>query len=205
MGKRSDKPRIAKGKYYTPFAALAPLLPHLQDKTRFIEPCAGDGRLTHWLAEAGHVCTFACDIEPSEYAANPAPCPDKAVMVRTLDVCELLITDIPLSTTHAITNPPWPLPGASGEPTMSIIKHLLQLNLCCWMLLPADFMHNAYAAPLLHQRGMRIVSVGRVQWFPGTKHTAMDNCCWYQFAAHRRIGERGPIFFPRREARHGKC
>ena len=196
MGKRSTKPRIDKGKYYTPLSALLPLLPHLRTKTRFIEPCAGDGRLVRWLEEAGHACTTACDIEPAQGDNIPA--------MRTLDARKLQITDIPKATTHAITNPPWPLPGGNGAPTVPIIRNMLRLNLACWMLLPADMMHNIYMAELLRDHGEDIVSIGRVQWFPGTEHTAMDNCCWYQFVPWLRAGERGPTFYPKGRFAHGK-
>lgn len=197
MGKRSSKPRIDKGKYYTPLSALLPLLPYLvQPGIRFIEPCAGDGRLVRWLEEAGHRCTTACDIEPAAGDDVPA--------MRTLDARKLDITDIPQGTTHAITNPPWPLPGGKGTPTVPILQNLLRLNLVTWLLLPADMMHNGYMVRLLRDHCEKVVSIGRVQWFPGTNFTAMDNCCWYQFVPWQRVGERGPTFFPKARFAHGK-
>jgi hypothetical protein len=51
MGKRSDKPKIQKDKYYTPKEAVIPLLPHLLQHTTFDEPCAGNGTLVSHLIE----------------------------------------------------------------------------------------------------------------------------------------------------------
>ena len=206
MGKRSNAPRINKDKYATPLAAFLPLLAHLpQPGIKFVEPCAGDGRLAAWLADAGHRCTAMFDISPGGmHPAMTVELPELARPIIAIDARKLEITDIPPGTTHAITNPPWPLPGGSGAPTVPIIERLRHLNLVVWALLPADFMHNHYAAPLLRDHGSKIVSIGRVKWFPGTAYTAMDNCCWYQFVPWLRTGEGGPVFVPKARFAHGK-
>ena len=62
MGKRSLFPRIRQDAYPTPAEAVAPLLPHLAPKTRFIEPCCGDGHLVGHLKRAGHMLVGAYDL-----------------------------------------------------------------------------------------------------------------------------------------------
>lgn len=209
MAKRSDKPRIPKGKYATPREALTPLLVQLsQPGIRFIEPCAGDGRIGAWLEDMGHRCTFACDVEPYVVPAAmaiPAQWTTRtSPVIHTRDARKLEITDVPSGTTHAITNPPWPLPGGTGEPTLAIIRNMLRLNLTTWCLLSADFMHAAYATPLLRDHGNKIVSVGRVRWFPKSDHDGMDNACWYQFVPWLKAGEGGPTFYPKARFAHGR-
>lgn len=207
MAKRSNAPRKPKGQYYTPKEAFLPLLAHLgQPRIRFIEPCAGDGRLCDWLEEAGHTCFGAWDIAPYAESAtfNTYTPPATSMKVFFTDARKLNISDIAQGVTHAISNPPWPLPGMNGQPTIAIIKRMLHLNLTTWMLLPADWMHNHYSAPLLRDHGRKIVSIGRVKWFPGSEHDAMDNCCWYQFVPWLRAGEGGPEFIPKARFAHGK-
>ena len=73
-----------------------------------------------------------------------------------------------------VTNPPW---------TRSIL-HPIIINLSdqatTWLLMDADWMHLASARPFL-TRLRAIVSVGRVQWFPGSASAGKDNSAWYRF------------------------
>lgn len=62
MGKRSSFERVERDFYPTPLEAVHPLLPHLNESSRFIECCAGDGRLVRHLEAAGHSCVSAFDI-----------------------------------------------------------------------------------------------------------------------------------------------
>jgi hypothetical protein len=162
----------------TPYHAILPLLPHLEPGTRFLEPCAGDGRLIGYLQEHGHVCEGAWDIEPQD------PC------IRQLDAL-YLVTGVPRAKFKFITNPPW---------TRAIL-HPLIVHLAgqhdTWMLFDADWAHTAQAKAYL-PFCERIVSAGRIRWLEGMEadkgHAPMDNCAWYLFTATRGAG---PIFVGR--------
>ena len=168
MGKRTPnpKPRIHQNAYDTPIKALLPLIPYLNPKDRFWEPCAGRGVLADALADAGFYIVGATDIEPRD---------ERVTQLAALD----LTVDYAKFADTFITNPPWPEPRRNGEPALSILHHLSGLR-PTWALLSADFMHNVYAEPLMAACS-KIVSIGRVKWFEGTEHDGMDNCAWYLF------------------------
>ena len=157
MGKRSDFERIERDFYPTPAEAVPPLLSHLTPGTRFIEPCAGDGALIGHLTAAGHVCTFASDIEP------------RAASIRKIDA--LTLTG---GSDCFITNPPW-----DRKVLHPLIVHLSD-QAPTWLLFDADWIHTRQAVPFL-PRLRRIVSVGRVKWIPDSKMTGKDNCAWHLF------------------------
>jgi len=170
IGKRSNFKRIERDYYPTPIKALQPLLPYLKDKTRFVEPCAGDGRLITHLEDEGHICVDAWDIKPQ----GPG--------IRTQD-----------ATTHRsrhedycyITNPPW------GRPLLHKMIENLSDQAPTWFLFDADWMHTEQKivakkhgvmdATQLMKRCVKIVSVGRVKWIEGSKSVGKDNCAWYLF------------------------
>jgi len=160
MGKRSAFDRIPRDFYPTPAEAVAPLLPHLPPRTRFIEPCAGDGALVGHLQAAGHVCSWESDIEPQRTGMFQA------------DALKLFYTGGLI-----ITNPPW-------------ARHILHQMITAfsaqrptWLLFDADWVHTRQAAPFLPWL-RKVVSVGRVKWIPGSKMTGKDNCAWYHFDQH---------------------
>lgn len=160
MGKRSNFARIARDAYDTPREAIVPLLPHLKPRTRFCEPCAGNGALLDVLVEAGHICARARDIEP-----------------RRDDIeCKDALTTLTGNIDCFITNPPW-----DRKFLHPLITHLSAQH-PTWLLFDADWMHTKQAAPYLPLL-RRVVSVGRVKWIPGSKMTGKDNCCWYLFDA----------------------
>ncbi|MGB6229488.1 MAG: hypothetical protein WBF53_05110 [Litorimonas sp.] len=162
MGKRSDFALRKADAYPTPEAAVAPLLPYLKAQTRFIEPCAGDGRLIGHLERHGHVCLYASDLHPG-----------RADILRG-DVLEWPETaNVNDRADCFITNPPW---------TRRLL-HPLILRLSAirptWLLLDAAWAFTQQAAPLLpHCRA--IVTVGRVSWM-GNGVTGKDDCAWYLF------------------------
>lgn len=158
MGKRSEFERAPRDYYPTPREAVVPLLDHLAEDTTFIEPCAGNGALIGHLAEAGHICLFACDIEPHGLHIHERD-------ARTLGMN---------GADCFITNPPW------SRPVMHQIITNLSMQLPTWLLIDADWMHTRQASPYLPWV-RKIVSVGRVKWIPDSPHTGKDNCCWYLF------------------------
>lgn len=165
MGKRSDFERKEKDKYYTPYEAVTPLFPFLPMNTRFIEPCAGDGRLIRHLESAGHECAYACDISPD---------------CDGIEERDVLFFDAPLPTCDIIiTNPPW-----DREPLHAMIE-IFTSHADTWLLFDADWMHTIQAKPYKHLCEA-IVSIGRISW-EGNGVSGMDNCCWYKFSktAHR--------------------
>lgn len=157
MGKRSSFKRMKGDFYVTPKAAVLPLLPFLPYQTYYTEPCAGNGALIDHLAEFGHMCATAYDIEPksSEHDIEAFDCLN------------------PFWARLIITNPPW-----SRDVLHSMIQHFRQI--CpAWLLFDADWMHTKQAAPFLRYCH-KIVSVGRVSWMDNGV-SGVDNAAWYYF------------------------
>lgn len=173
MGKRSSFERIPRDAYDTPAEAVAPLLPYLKPKTRFCEPCAGDGALVRHLEAAGHHCARAWDIEP------------RGPNIDKLDALNRLIGNVDCF----ITNPPW-----DRRTLHPMILHFSAQH-PTWLLFDADWMHTRQSAPFLPLL-RRIVSVGRVKWIPDSAFTGKDNCAWYLFDAQTAA----PAIFIGREA-----
>lgn len=161
MGKRSDFERIERDYYPTPMAAVEPLLPHLHGGEFFVEPCAGNGALIGHLEYHGLLCSAAYDIKPRSSSVLP---------MDALELTERDLHDADL----IITNPPWDRDVL--HPMIDVFSNLLPT----WLLFDADWMHTKQAIPFL-TRCEKIVSVGRVKWFPETKMVGKDNCAWYLF------------------------
>jgi hypothetical protein len=164
MSKRSDQfKRNPRNFYPTPEKAVRPLLHYLPDPIQFDEPCAGDGALVGHLESVGHFCGGASDIHPMG---------DNIDTIDALNINECYGEMF-------VTNPPWPEPNQGGDPALSILMHLSAIA-PTWALLPADFAHNVYFGQI-ETRCRKIVSVGRVKWIEGTKHSGKDNAAWYLF------------------------
>ncbi len=138
-----------------------PLLSHLGTRTRFIEPCAGDGRLIGYLQEHGHICVGAMDIEPQD------PC------IEQMDARHFR-AKVSYHDRVFITNPPW------GR----VLLHDLIISLSAahptWLLFDADWAFTLQARRYL-RRCRKIVTVGRLKWEEGTDQTGKDNSAWYFF------------------------
>lgn len=159
MGKRSDFARIERDFYPTPESAVLPLIPHLAPGTRFIEPCAGNGALVRWLGKHGVTCQTAFDIEPADF---------------TVERRDAMSDWFTCGADVIITNPPW------ARPILHPMIEHLSARLPTWLLFDADWMHTRQSAPLM-PLCRKIVSVGRVKWFPDTTMTGKDNAAWYLF------------------------
>ena len=163
MGKRSDFDRIPRDFYPTPAAAVPPLIPHLRGVRTFAEPCCGDGTLVRHLESHGLRCAYAGDIAAGQDA--------------------LTVTDFgPIDV--VITNPPYTRPLMHA-----LIQHLQQIA-PTWLLLDHDWAATKQAIPYLVSCS-DIVSIGRLRWIAGTKHTGKDNYGWYRFDVTHKGG---PIF-----------
>lgn len=168
MGKRSDFQRRAHDEYLTPFNAALPIAPFLTGIRTFAEPCRADGRLIRHIESFGPLCIHDGDIQTGTDAL-------------TDETLRNIIVDA------IITNPPY---------TWQILKEMLELFpriAPTWLLLEADFKHNARSAPFIPMCS-DIVSIGRIKWFEDTEHEGKDNYAWYRFHVQH---TRGPTFHPR--------
>lgn len=159
MGKRSQFKRVERDYYPTPLEAAEKLFPHLHPQTRFVEPCAGDGRLIRHLYGAGHKCVGAFDIEP------------RASFIIKKDAFEPLILP---ENTLIITNPPW---------TRDILHPLIDIfrnQAPTWLLIDAPWKYTVQSTPFMKFCSM-VVAVGRVKWIEGSKYSGKDDCAWYRF------------------------
>lgn len=165
MGKRSAFKRKASDLYRTPEAAVLPLLPHIAGVSRFAEPCAANGLLVDWLARHGKAAHYIGDKVPGR--GDVVQC----------DALNWAPADRPLRPiTHIITNPPW-----RRDLLHPMIAHFSAMR-PSWLLFDADWLHTIQAAPFLPHL-VKVVSVGRVKWIPGSANSGKDNCAWYLFDA----------------------
>lgn len=161
MGKRSDFERNPRDFYPTPYEGVLPLLGHLPPACKFVEPCAGDGRLIRHLEKHGHECVYACDLEP------------QAEGIEQRDVLffnqELAVPEDGL----IITNPPW---------ERSVLHDMIEsfrVQATTWLLLDSAWKETVQAAPY-GQYCDRIIAVGRLSWMENGQ-SGMDDCSWYRF------------------------
>ncbi len=161
MAKRSQFGRAPRDYYPTPYSCVPALLPHLGGSTRFIEPCAGDGRLAGYLQEHGHVCDAAMDIEPGD------PC------IMRMDA---LYWRSPwrYEERTLITNPPW------SRPLMHPMIQQFSTMHPTWLLIDMNWANTRQAAPYL-KRCRKIVVIGRVKWIEDSKHQGKEDCGWFLF------------------------
>jgi hypothetical protein len=158
--KTSNFVRVDRDFYPTPYKAVIPLLAHLPDNTSFVEPCAGDGRLSDHLNKHGHIPYFLGDIWPER---------------NDITQCDATIITTPyMGADCIITNPPW-----DRDVLYPMIEHFRKFS-PAWLLLPAPLMHTKKAAPYMAYCA-KIVSVGRVKWIEESKGSGTQDAAWYLF------------------------
>lgn len=160
MGKRSNFERKERDFYPTPMEAVLPLLRHLPPAVKFMEPCAGDGRLIRHLEKYGHECLHAYDIQP---------------MAEGIEQKDVLFfgEDLP-PVDMIITNPPW-----ERDYLHQMIERF-RVHAPTWLLFDAGWMFTAQAEPYIQYCSM-IVTIGRVKWIEGSDNGGMEDCAWYLF------------------------
>lgn len=173
MGKRSDFERVEKDFYRTidPRAVRA-LAPHLVGRPRYAEPCFGEGDLAEMLEP------YAEFVHGGDIALGQ-------------DAFDLLPEDME-GVGLIITNPPW------SRPILHAMIDRFSALRPTWLLFDADWMHTTQdvvakkykvkTVPELMNRCVKIVSVGRLIWIPGTTTSGKDNCAWYLFDANHNGG-----------------
>ena len=169
MGKRSNFERKERDFYPTPESAVLPLLKHI-DQVRFIEPCVGQMHLVDILEKHGNICVTAMDIAFFHDGWHN----------RNFDIFVGDATTSPPSDytfDYYITNPPW-----DRKILHPLIEKLSSIK-PTWLLFDADWMHTKQSVDYM-KYCKKIVSVGRVKWFPDSKYTGKDNVCWYLFDRH---------------------
>jgi hypothetical protein len=132
----------------------------------FAEPCCGDQALVRHLEARGLRCVYAGDIATGQDA---------------------LACDHYGAADAIITNPPY-----TRELMHALIEHFQRI-VPTWLLLDSDWASTRQAVPFL-PRCSDIVTIGRVKWIEGSKHTGKDNHAWYRFDIRHKSG---PVFHGR--------
>lgn len=160
MSKRSDFEKVPKDFYPTtdPKAVPTKLVEFIRGKN-YASPCYGEGDLEDLLMDVA-TCRWRSDIRETVGSSRvmDALCLSKEDVAR----CDIILD-----------NPPF-----SKDVLLPLIDHFVSMK-PTWLLLPADLAHNIYFGPYM-QRCSRVVSVGRVCWFPkeGKRVASTDNFMW---------------------------
>jgi hypothetical protein len=155
--RRSGKfKRNPQDNYETPPNAVMPLLELIDRRARFIEPCAGAGKLTRCLIAHGLTCVGEYDL--------PVDARTRCYDVTGAD--------------FFVTNPPW-----RRDVLHAIIENLSN-QLPAWLLLDWDWLSTKQSAPFV-PRLRAFTPIGRVKWIPDSPSVGMDNACWCLFGAPR--------------------
>jgi hypothetical protein len=168
VSKRSSFERRVGDFYPTPRSAVLPLIPFLRGIKTFAEPCAGEGDLVRHLETFGLRCVYAGDIAAGRDA-----------LARTsYGAINCIITNPPYDTTHR------------RKLMHAMILHFQRIA-PTWLLI--DWSATKQAAEYLPHCS-DIVTIGRVKWIEGSKHTGKDNHAWFRFDIRHKSG---PVFHGR--------
>lgn len=161
MGKRSDFERNPRDLYETPYAGVVPLIPFLASGTTFYEPCAGSGALIEHFRKHQINCRGSSDIEPLRLGIGT---------MNAMDLTHDHVRGIDM----IITNPPW-----SRKILHPMIDHFRVLR-PTWLLIDANWMFTKQAGPFM-KFCEKVVTIGRLKWFPESNMTGKDDCAWFHF------------------------
>ena len=143
---------------------MLPLIPYLHGGIQtFAEPCCGDGDLVRHLESFGLACVYAGDIQHRPGCA----CARRLRRVRRDHYQSALSRDV----MHRLIDA---LPAHRAD-VAAAGRGLEQTR---------------QAAPFLPHCS-DIVTIGRVKWIEGSKHTGKDNFPWYRFDSRHKAG---PVF-----------
>ena len=180
MGKRSNFERREADFYPTPRAAVLPSdpVPARYGHQDLCRTCAGEGDLVrHALESFGLACAYQGDIRTGQDALG----------INHYGAADAIIT-----------NPPY-----TRDLMHRLIEHFQRIA-PTWLLLETDWVSTLQAVPYL-PHCPDIVTIGRLKWIEGSKHTGKDNHAWFRFdASHRgataihRRNQGGEIARPRR-------
>lgn len=197
MSKRTDLPRNPRDLYETHDPkAVAPIAPLWHgNETRYIEPFCGSGELIANIANhCDAKCVHASDLEPLPQVNGV---PDGIIFEKyNFEVIDWESTAGHKNATHFISNPPWLNDKKSDYQLLRIINHLSAIR-PTWLLLNGNFAFNKRSSDAM---GIctDIITVGRLKWIKGSKHSATEDSCWFLFDQKTADG-RGPTIHPRRK------
>lgn len=156
--------RQDKDKYRTMMSAVEHVVEYMPNPCRFIEPCAGDGRLIkHLESFEGFECVQAFDSAPD------AP---------HIPVGDMLHMPLSSRADMIITNPPW-----RRKLLHPLMDRIIDEKWDAWLLIDHNWLATQQTAP--YREHVRLIfPIGRHLWFdeppPGmdTHKTPMDDAMW---------------------------
>ena len=176
MGKRSDKPKRPKDKYYTWDARAYDQVSRIFEQIgTFVEPCAGGGDMIYHLERLGLRCLHAGDIEPTK-PDNPRAAA-VSVPIDAMAYWELPPDSALADADCIITNPPW-----TRSALHPFIDWCVQSGKPAWLLIDSNWAMTRQARMMLRYCS-HIVPNPRLKWIVDTTDSAMDDTAWFRFQA----------------------